>query len=308
MARQEQDLVERRILTLPGGSEMLQMRKDKSLGKHALSGSSTVHSQMDEARDKAAAELLHNRQISAPSYINGEFHFTCFSSNAFEGDPYAREYDVRLSAAGKGSCTCLDFSNRGGACKHMRAALLRFEELKSSLPQLQWPDIHLHSDLHQKYGTEETGKGTGLDSALAMAVNVLSISDEVDEDYAEPTPPGFEDRGRTFDAPSEYTQSSRPNSPISSIANFDLTGSRRVSLDRSLTSSSSGFFGPDDGDDEGEEFVGNRAVMGVDDQCVLRVLHELDRVMPQLVDLPSILAIVPRNLFNPSPFATTEVD
>ena len=41
-------------------------------------------------------------------------------------------YQVILSQSRTGSCTCPDFQARGGACKHLRAALLRLDMLRQS--------------------------------------------------------------------------------------------------------------------------------------------------------------------------------
>ena len=53
-----------------------------------------------------------------------QYEATCFSAQTKPTGTPRLQYELILHRSGHGSCTCLDFSNRGGACKHLRALRL----------------------------------------------------------------------------------------------------------------------------------------------------------------------------------------
>ena len=62
---------------------------------------------------------------------------------ALEHEVSPKQYTILLGVDGSGSCTCINFRVRGGACKHMRAALALASVLRQggmSLPNLSLPD------------------------------------------------------------------------------------------------------------------------------------------------------------------------
>ncbi|KAK7001142.1 hypothetical protein R3P38DRAFT_3327238 [Favolaschia claudopus] len=90
----------------------------------------------DESRDTAAAQLLQNNQISAPEFDADTFKFSCYSSLATEFDEEPRVYTIQINVNGTASCNGPDFTKNGGACKHIRAAMLKIHSLRLSIPNL----------------------------------------------------------------------------------------------------------------------------------------------------------------------------
>ncbi len=88
----------------------------------------------DARRDSAAVEILEAKQISTPTFqeYTRTFKFDCFSSTAVDApdDPNTITYALSVCLDGSAQCSCPDFANPGGAFKHIRAALLRLDELR----------------------------------------------------------------------------------------------------------------------------------------------------------------------------------
>ncbi|KAI0764479.1 hypothetical protein BC629DRAFT_1737852 [Irpex lacteus] len=96
----------------------------------------------DEARNTGAANLIANKQIGIPDFNleSGTYTFACYSSLTVERDSNPTVYSITFSPADGVACTCQDFGHRGGACKHIRAALVLTEILRkrgTNLPFLR---------------------------------------------------------------------------------------------------------------------------------------------------------------------------
>ncbi len=163
------------ITSLPGGADLLR-------AKHSGSSSSSRLAFLisDDVRDRAAAALVSNNQIGVPSVdVTGRiFTFTCLSSLAIAQEASPITYQVVLNVDRDGSCTCKDFVTRGGACKHLRAALVRTVILRAS--GISLPALCLPSSLEEAY----TLRGKHLAEMLAVVPSSLSsleLSDSIKE-------------------------------------------------------------------------------------------------------------------------------
>ncbi|EKM56355.1 uncharacterized protein PHACADRAFT_27236 [Phanerochaete carnosa HHB-10118-sp] len=126
--------------TLPGGQALIQARQFAS---SAAPLEPLAYYVPDEAREHAAGQLVIGQQISVPSLdeTSKALTFQCYSALATQGEINPVEYTVSLGLDGYSSCTCPDFSKRGGFCKHMRAAILRGILLNKSGVRL--PFVHI---------------------------------------------------------------------------------------------------------------------------------------------------------------------
>ncbi|KAK1226363.1 hypothetical protein PQX77_010670 [Marasmius sp. AFHP31] len=92
----------------------------------------------DESRDQQARTIMSlQRVIWSPSTTDPDtFVGRCLSSKSNEAC-----YHLLMHRIGRASCTCLDFQEHGGACKHLRAmrSLLHHSLLKANLPSLFYP-------------------------------------------------------------------------------------------------------------------------------------------------------------------------
>ncbi|KIJ33980.1 hypothetical protein M422DRAFT_263935 [Sphaerobolus stellatus SS14] len=86
----------------------------------------------DAQRDAATQALCDNKQIGIPTQSENGFLFQCYSAFATEYDLQPQIYQIYLGWNRIANCSCPDFLNRGGACKHLRAAILKTESLQQS--------------------------------------------------------------------------------------------------------------------------------------------------------------------------------
>ncbi|KIP02981.1 hypothetical protein PHLGIDRAFT_121989 [Phlebiopsis gigantea 11061_1 CR5-6] len=136
---------EAQILSLPGGRELLEHHK---LARSQPSPLPVAYlAGPDDLRDERARSLIENKQLGVPtpSFTSNilSFVFPCYSALSTPHDKSPVTYEIILGYQGNSSCSCPDFQNRGGACKHIRAALMRLEELQklvsTDLPSLVLP-------------------------------------------------------------------------------------------------------------------------------------------------------------------------
>ncbi|KAF7790324.1 hypothetical protein EIP86_001278 [Pleurotus ostreatoroseus] len=136
---------EQMVSKLPGGKELVESIHSS---KTSVSPLPVAYLVPDESRDNAAQDLLKNRQLGLPT-VNTErmsLDFECYSSIATVHDTCPTKYQLHLTLTGRGSCTCPDFQLRGGACKHLRAALCSLASIRVQYPQLSdLPSIVLPS-------------------------------------------------------------------------------------------------------------------------------------------------------------------
>ncbi|OSC96664.1 hypothetical protein PYCCODRAFT_1343946, partial [Trametes coccinea BRFM310] len=139
------------LMGLPGGEALLRERDASAsilgLGGRQPPSAGCIHGYLpkDEARDNAARGLHDSGQIGVPVFQDQSltFVFDCLSSLAIIGDPAPVTYTVFIGLDGHIDCSCADFRGRqGAACKHVRAALLRLQDLRQKAG-LQIPRIKI---------------------------------------------------------------------------------------------------------------------------------------------------------------------
>lgn len=111
--------IQKALAKIPGGQKVVEDRvHQKGPIEAAL-----AYLVQDAGRDEAAKEILRQRAISYPAVESTGLRLTCASLRPLGASESCPTYYVWLGFDGVGSCSCPDFVNRGGACKHMRAAL-----------------------------------------------------------------------------------------------------------------------------------------------------------------------------------------
>lgn len=132
--QQEQLRWEDQIRNIPGGAQLL---KDRN--SHKPVATPIAYLVPDSDKDAAAALILSGKQISAPEACDDGLTFSCYSSLALPFEDSPMTYSIFLGFGGTANCSCKDFCQRGGACKHIRSALLRLGSLQTSSPHLRLP-------------------------------------------------------------------------------------------------------------------------------------------------------------------------
>lgn len=127
--RHDANIWEAQMQSLPGGEALLKSKHESKTGSAAPT---VAYLYPNEKRDLAAAELISNKQINIPAVDANGLTFMCHSSLALDFEKAPETYTIVLGLDGSANCTCLDFLKRGGACKHIRAALLRLDNLRKS--------------------------------------------------------------------------------------------------------------------------------------------------------------------------------
>ncbi|KAI0699012.1 hypothetical protein BC835DRAFT_1405247 [Cytidiella melzeri] len=114
---------------LPGGSAIMDVHRRTSVPFTPI-----AYWAVDEERDLGAVSLVTNNQISIPTLDDqsGTYTFMCYSSLAMEHDQNPVTYTISFSGGDTVTCSCPDFQRRGGACKHIRAAVVRAEILRTT--------------------------------------------------------------------------------------------------------------------------------------------------------------------------------
>ncbi|TFK45581.1 hypothetical protein OE88DRAFT_1649199 [Heliocybe sulcata] len=134
------------ICLLPGGCALL-ARQAENMDLSVLP--TVAYLLPDETRHHAALDIVGNAQISTPSLSNCGLVFECYSTLATDFDPSPRKYAVFLGFNGTATCDCHDFTHRGRACKHIRAALIQSDRLRvlkfRSLPLIPIPTSPEHA-------------------------------------------------------------------------------------------------------------------------------------------------------------------
>lgn len=140
--RSVEDLEARRweilIRGIPGGSDIMSRSGDS--GKSAPAFVPVAYWTDDEERDRGAAGLVANRQVGIPTF-DPEHHtytFECYSLISLTQDKNPITYLITFRERGGTTCTCHDFQLRGGACKHIRAAVVMAQVLR----EVQAVNIH----------------------------------------------------------------------------------------------------------------------------------------------------------------------
>ena len=174
------------LMSLPGGFEIL-AREQREQETRTVLGP-VAYLTRDEDRDSRAAAMVQHGQISTPTLAGdgSTLLFECFSSLALPNESSPTIYTVTLFPPSDASCTCTDFKTRGGACKHIRGALIKLAQLRersdtlAKLPRVQLPETELDARrliseaISAAYGTEieETAA-----QALATIHDLLRMDD-----------------------------------------------------------------------------------------------------------------------------------
>ncbi|KAF7789359.1 hypothetical protein EIP86_000303 [Pleurotus ostreatoroseus] len=119
---------EHRFLHVAGGRAPLQSRRSvTSVSRIPGHFIPRAWYEPDSTRDAAASVILAQKKLrSIMSRRPYEFWATCESSSSHI-DPTVTQYWLTIHPSGAATCTCLDWLNRGGACKHLRAFRLTIQ-------------------------------------------------------------------------------------------------------------------------------------------------------------------------------------
>ncbi|KAJ3966392.1 hypothetical protein EV361DRAFT_1013910 [Lentinula raphanica] len=127
----------------------------------------------DINRDQRAQEILvlqrlHSFASGAPPYT-----FTAICSSSHPNTSHS----LKLGQTGEGSCTCRDFYNKGGACKHLRAFHLIIDGWASRglcNPFYYPSSLSSAREIKQKALTDSTGQATqAIPPAILLKEDVL---------------------------------------------------------------------------------------------------------------------------------------
>lgn len=147
LEEEERIMLRKALDGIPGASELLGDGQNKPIEPPV------AFLVPDARRDRDAQTLLESNRVSAPAVQQTGMLLTCWSSNSVDtrGAPVA--YTIWLGYDSSASCTCADFQRHGGACKHMRAALLRVRTCRDwalhhrlNEPIVYTPNIELPAD------------------------------------------------------------------------------------------------------------------------------------------------------------------
>jgi len=261
---------EAQMCSIPGGATLLKATLASGSGPAVP----TIAYQVpDENRDLAAAEMLANNQIEIPSLSETGLTFVCHSSLAlaFENNPTS--YTVTLGFDGSATCECLDFVTRGGACKHIRGAVLRLNVLRAN--GLNLPAIQLPSSIEDARALQARQLVSNQNLSTAVAHHnpiekaAIATEDALREsDDAYMVEPEVEER--SADRTARIT------------ARGELEGADEDSDDDESIAT-------DTPDDESNEFdftsIRGVSKSTLDEQTIARVFYELEGAAPKLGEL-----------------------
>ncbi|KAI0046733.1 hypothetical protein FA95DRAFT_1667971 [Auriscalpium vulgare] len=283
-----------------GGARLLNAR---SVDAMAVRATSIGYLIADDTRDRAAADILQNNQISVPELdANRRLTFTCFSSLALSVETSPVTYIVGLELDGTIDCTCADFLNRGGACKHLRAAILKADQLRTSGTLI--PTISVPKSLEdaQALRSSRTRTLAPLRDAPVMLRDPIEQAANAIEDVLQETEGAYQlDSDIGHANPADVVGLTDAESEVETIP-VDETDS----MSESGCSSYFGFEPESEVEMEGEEKKVNTRVASqkttpalpgdaeasINTQRVARALHELDEISPRLQYLTTLLASV----------------
>lgn len=285
------------LRTVPGGSAILNAK-----GKVSTPLAPIAYWADDSLRDAGAAALVTNKQISAPNFDaqTNTYTFTCYSSLATDHDGRLVTYNIAISQ-GETTCSCPDFQRRGGACKHIRAAVVRVEVLRAQsvqIPSLRpWiPDTAEEAYLRQSRRRTEaiisassSGPTIDLDpvARAAQTVDQIVRAAEIEPGVILSGGNGKEAGGvetlvdDAASSNSDGMQLAYTDSDFTSEADSDFTSADQAELDDESSDSDS------DRRAEKEEFaeLTRTNLQALNDQTIARTLHDLEVVAPKLAQL-----------------------
>ena len=185
-------------------------------------------------------------------------------------------YNVRLGFDQSASCECLDFVKRGGACKHIRAALLRLSNLRShglNLPDIQLPSSADDARILQARRFSDILASGQIASAIAAPMQTpmeraaAAVEDELRE--------------------SDDAYAVDPENPQQIH-----TGDSRAEEDSESDNESVATDAPDDDERDAFDFTSlleRTSKAAFNEQTVARVFYELEGAAPKLGELGAYL-------------------
>ncbi|KAG6915114.1 hypothetical protein DXG01_013211 [Tephrocybe rancida] len=178
MQRQERGSIREWILSLPGGQRLWEERSNAQIILPPV-----AYLVNDPVRDASASAILYHRQISVPVLEEDGLQFTCYSSHATPHDRNPVQYTICIRYSGSASCSCLDFIKHGGACKHLRAALMRANELRQryQIPSMPLPSSEQEARNIYTCTTLAAATPTSASTASPTMLAAIRIQDMFDE-------------------------------------------------------------------------------------------------------------------------------
>lgn len=238
----------------------------KRSGAASFRGPSIAWLTPDETRDAAATALFERNQIGAPELYLSEpitrLTLQCSSAFALEVEVLPTIYTITLEIDGAVSCSCSDFIHRGGACKHIRAALKRLDALRCQGKNV--PNIPIPTNIDAAKILEATRVARSVEKAVATADgqagplmravqvvdDLLRVGDGVYEegDDAHSCREGEDDSDSSLDELLSDDEDSRPTIPSRLTLTIGakgleqrFDGASRRHLDRFISTSSSAY-------------------------------------------------------------------
>ncbi|KAF8527266.1 hypothetical protein JB92DRAFT_2826336 [Gautieria morchelliformis] len=229
--------------------------------------------QKDESRDIEATQLLSNNQIGVPTVEKNQLTFICHSSLALDVESQPVSYEVYLSFNNTAGCTCPDFSSRGGACKHIRAALLQLDTLQQR--GIRLPPIHLPDTIEEARVCQSQNVEADLPQGTAPAIRSLTQKAAVAaEDALRESEDAFLDDLESVSTANEATDEMEEGN----------NGGNEEESDNTDT--------PDDNDEfDRFDIISIQATSkgAFDEQTIARVFYELEGVTPKVGELTTYL-------------------
>ncbi|KAJ8087802.1 hypothetical protein PM082_006646 [Marasmius tenuissimus] len=148
------DWLTERFKNQAGGKDLVRIQGQEKSEKRGK-GAGVCWWPEDETRDQQARTIMSLQRVGwSPGADSETFAGRCLSSKSNEAC-----YFLSMHRDGRASCTCLDFQEHGGACKHLRAmrSLLHHSLLKSNAPPLFYP-----STLETALGVQKFSSTTSL--------------------------------------------------------------------------------------------------------------------------------------------------
>jgi len=271
--RNDTSIWESQMGSIPGGEALL---KQKHSTLSAPINPTIAYLCPDESRDEAAAQLLGNNQIEIPSLDALGLVFICHSSFALDFEKNPVSYNVRLGFDQSASCECLDFVKRGGACKHIHAALLRLSDLRShglNLPDIQLPSSADDARILQARRFSDILASGQIASAIAapMQTPMERAAAAVEDELCE----------------SDDAYAVDPENPQQIH-----TGDSRAEEDSESDNESVATDAPDDDERDAFDFTSlleRTSKAAFNEQTVARVFYELEGAAPKLGELGAYL-------------------
>ncbi|KAF7985164.1 hypothetical protein HWV62_7760 [Athelia sp. TMB] len=267
------------IRSIPGGAAVLAQRDS------AVAAALSLYCYLtpDTHRDGKASIIMQDHQLSSPTEDNKQtgFFFVCYSSLAIDEDSNSQQYNLWLGLSGQVFCECKDFNQRGGACKHIRAAVITTNQLRSH--GIPIPDIPIPRTLQEARDRGFTLTACEHASGLRPIPSLSSPTATLPTINIAPVAAG------PLAKVSDHIQDL-----LADTDEFYEEPSAFASAGEGGYDSESDGGAMDSGSDSGDEFdfVVPDSAAALNEQAIGRVFIELDSAMPKLGSLGSFLGMV----------------